>query len=61
LAFWIAAIISISWLLITKHSVKPKTEVPFGPYLILGMYIVFFYQIQVIDFNLAKEIIFSLF
>lgn len=61
LAFWIAAIVSISWLLITKHSIKPKTEVPFGPYLVLGLYIVIFYQIKVIDLNLLREIVFSLF
>lgn len=61
LSFWIAALVSISWLLITRHSIKPKTEIPFGPYLIIGMYIVFFYKIQVIDFGLIREIIFSLF
>lgn len=61
LAFWIAAIISIGYLLIVKHSIKPRTEIPFGPYLIIGMYVVLFYKIQVIDFSLLKEIVFSLF
>ncbi len=61
LAFWIAAIISITWLLITKHSIKPRTEIPFGPYLIIGMYVVLLYKVQVIDFGLLKEMVFSLF
>lgn len=60
LAFWIAAVISIAWLLITRHSIKPRTEIPFGPYLIIGMYIVLFSNVQVIDFSLALEIIKSL-
>ncbi len=61
LAFWIAAFCSIAWLLIINHSIRPRTEIPFGPYLILGMYIVLLYKIQVIDFGLMKEIVFSLF
>jgi leader peptidase (prepilin peptidase)/N-methyltransferase len=61
LSFWIAAFVSILWLLITRHSIQPRTEIPFGPYLIIGMYIVLFYKIQVIDFGLIREIIFSLF
>ncbi len=60
LAFWIACIITLGWLFITRKKIKPKTEVPFGPYLILGMYIVFFYHIQVIDFSLVKEILLSM-
>lgn len=61
LSFWIAAFCSIAWLLIINHSIRPRTEIPFGPYLILGMYIVLLYKIQVIDFGLMKEIVFSLF
>lgn len=60
LAFWIGAVVSISWLLINKGTIKPKTEIPFGPYLILGMYIVLFTGLKVIDFGLLKEILFSL-
>lgn len=61
LAFWIAALVSIIWLFVTRKGFRPKTEVPFGPYLIIGMYIVLFYGIQVIDFALFKELILSLF
>ena len=60
LSFWIAAFISIAWLLITKHTIRPRTEIPFGPYLIIGFYVVFFYKIQVIDFGLLKDMVFVL-
>jgi prepilin signal peptidase PulO-like enzyme (type II secretory pathway) len=61
LAFWIAAILSITWLLITYGKLKPRTEIPFGPYLILGMYLVLLFHIQVMDFALLKEILLSYF
>jgi len=59
LAFWIAAVISVTWLLITYKAFKPKTEVPFGPYLILGMYLVLFFHFQVMNMGLLREIIIS--
>ena len=60
LAFWIAAFFSILWILITRRSVQSKTEIPFGPYLIIGMYIVLFFNVQVIDFSLALDMLKSL-
>ncbi|MEN9913184.1 MAG: hypothetical protein RLY66_592 [Candidatus Parcubacteria bacterium] len=59
LAFWIAAAVSLIWLFVTYKKFKPKTEVPFGPYLILGMYLVLLFGIQVIDVQLVKEIFLS--
>ncbi len=59
LAFWIAAVVSVVWLLVTYKRFKPKTEVPFGPYLILGFYIVLLFHIQVIDTHLLKDLILS--
>jgi prepilin signal peptidase PulO-like enzyme (type II secretory pathway) len=59
LAFWIAAVVSVIWLFMTYKKFKSKTEVPFGPYLILGMYLVLLFRIEVIDMALLKEIIFS--
>lgn len=50
LAFWIGAVISVLWLYIVFKKVKARYEVPFGPYLILGMYIVLFWGIKIIDF-----------
>jgi prepilin signal peptidase PulO-like enzyme (type II secretory pathway) len=49
LAFWIAAAVSVVWLLVTYGKLKPRTEVPFGPYLILGMYLVLLFGVEVID------------
>ena len=59
LAFWIAAVISVAWLLFTYKRFKPRTEVPFGPYLILGLYLVLFFHIQVLDMHMLKEILLS--
>ncbi len=49
LAFWIAAVISVVWMYVVFKKVKARYEIPFGPYLILGMYIVLFWGIQVVD------------
>jgi prepilin signal peptidase PulO-like enzyme (type II secretory pathway) len=49
LAFWIGAVISVAWMLITFKKVKGHYEIPFAPYLILGMYIVLLFGINVID------------
>ena len=57
LAFWIGAIISVIWLIVTKKSFRPKTEIPFGPYLILGMYLVLIFGIQVMDIDMLREVL----
>jgi leader peptidase (prepilin peptidase)/N-methyltransferase len=49
LAFWIGAVISVTWMLFTFRKIKSHYEIPFAPYLILGMYIVLFSGIVVID------------
>ncbi len=61
LAFWIAAAASLLWLLLTFKKFKRGTEVPFGPYLILGMYIVLLFNVQVLDIGLLGEILTSYF
>jgi prepilin signal peptidase PulO-like enzyme (type II secretory pathway) len=48
LAFWIGAVISVAYLFL-KGKMRPKYEIPFGPYLILGMYLVLFTGINIID------------
>jgi len=57
LAFWIAAAVSVIWMLVTYRSFKPKTEVPFGPYLILAMYVVLLFHVQVLDIGMVKGIV----
>lgn len=48
LAFWIGAVISLAWMYVVMRKFKARYEIPFGPYLILGMYLVLFFGIQVI-------------
>lgn len=52
LSFWIGAAVSIVWLFATYKRFRPGTEIPFGPYLILGMYLVMLLGVRVVDFNL---------
>ncbi|HEX7724152.1 MAG TPA: prepilin peptidase [Candidatus Paceibacterota bacterium] len=52
LSFWSGAVVSIVWLLVMKHGIKRKTEIPFGPFLILGTLIVLFWGITVLDIRL---------
>lgn len=49
LAFWIGAVASVAWMYIVFRKIKSRYEIPFGPYLILGMYLVLLFGIQVID------------
>jgi len=59
LAFWIAAVVSVIWLFVTYRRFKPRTEIPFGPYLIIGFYLVLLFGIQVLDVHLLKDIVLS--
>ena len=52
LAFWVAAAVSLLWIFLTRRKFKPRLEVPFGPYLLIGMYLVLLFGVQVIDFSL---------
>jgi prepilin signal peptidase PulO-like enzyme (type II secretory pathway) len=61
LAFWIAAALSIIWLMATHTKIKPKIEIPFGPYIVIGFYLVLLFHIQVIDIHILKDIIVSYF
>ncbi len=49
LAFWIGAVVSVLWMYIVFHKVKGHYEIPFAPYLVLGMYLVLLFGISVID------------
>ena len=59
LAFWIGAVVSVLWILATRTTFKPRMEIPFGPYLIVGMYIVLLFHVHVIDLSILKELIFG--
>lgn len=47
ISFWIAAIVGILMLLLSRGSLTMKTEIPFGPYLILGFYLEFIFGWQI--------------
>ena len=59
LAFWIAAVVSVIWLYAVYGKFKHKAEIPFGPYLIIGFYLVLLFGIQVLDVHLLKDVILS--
>ncbi len=61
LAFWSGAIVGLLMMFVSKVSARPKkgsryktvslkTEIPFAPFLILGVFIAFFLQINVLGF-----------
>ncbi len=50
LAFWIGAFIGVIYMYVVFRKYKSRYEIPFGPYLIGGMYIVLFTGFKVIDF-----------
>ncbi len=58
LAFWIGALVSVTWMYIVFRKMKSRYEIPFGPYLILGMYLVLLFGIQVIDLRPFFDYIF---
>lgn len=51
LSFWIGAVVSVIWMVFVFGKLKSKHEVPFGPYMILGMYIVLFTGIDVLNLS----------
>ncbi len=57
LAFWIGAAVSVAWILYTYKKFKPRMEIPFGPYLILGLYLVLIFKVAVIDLHIVRDII----
>ncbi len=52
LSFWAGAVLSVLWILIVTKKFKSRQEIPFGPYLILGMYLVLFFGIKIIDLQI---------
>ncbi|MDE2040946.1 MAG: prepilin peptidase [Patescibacteria group bacterium] len=57
LSFWVAAAVSLIWLFYKYRRFKPRTEIPFGPYLILGMYLALFTNLRVIDVHTLVALI----
>ena len=56
LAFWIGAAVSVLWMYVVMGAFKRRTEIPFGPFLILGTFIVLFTGITVLDVRLFASL-----
>ncbi len=57
LAFWIGAVVSVVWMYIVFRHIKGRYEIPFAPYLILGMYLVLLFGITVINIRPFLDIL----
>ena len=49
LAFWIGALVGVFLLLVHGKDVTMKTQIPFGPFLIIGIVIAYFCQLSFLD------------
>ncbi len=55
ISFWIGAVISVGLLIYqrmtskSKHGLSMKSEIPFAPFLVLGMLVVFVYHVDVLQ------------
>lgn len=49
LSFWIGTIVSLFIILFSKIKISTKTEIPFGPFLAISTFIVFFFSLSVFD------------
>ncbi len=49
IAFWIGAIVSLLLLVLTRKNYTMKTQIPFGPFLVLGAFLVWLYGFGVVD------------
>ncbi|MEA3399446.1 MAG: prepilin peptidase [Patescibacteria group bacterium] len=56
LSFWIGAIVSVLMILFLRKKVKKHMEIPFAPFLIIGMLLVFFFNIDL--FTLSSLFVF---
>lgn len=63
LSFWIGAVVSLLLIFLQKihalsfgnKKITMKSEIPFGPFLVLGMALVFFFQVSVSGFFLNMQ------
>lgn len=51
LAFWIGSIISLAYMYISRKKINMKTEIPFAPFLILSLLIVFLFNINIFSLS----------
>ena len=51
LAFWSGALVGLALLIFKKTSTGMKTEIPFAPFLIVGAFIAFIFNLRLFDIN----------
>jgi leader peptidase (prepilin peptidase)/N-methyltransferase len=47
LSFWIGAVVSLCIMFFSGKKVNLKTEIPFGPFLALSAFVVFFFNLDI--------------
>jgi len=52
-AFWAGAIVGIILLFLKPKTITMKSEIPFGPFLVLGLLLVLLFNINILDFLLS--------
>ncbi len=56
ISFWIGAGVSIIWMIFSYKKIKRGMEIPFGPFLVLGAYLVFLFGFNVLDLRLLASL-----
>jgi leader peptidase (prepilin peptidase) / N-methyltransferase len=52
LSFWIGTIVGVLLIILSKNKMNMKTEIPFAPFLIVGAFVTFFFNLDI--FSLVK-------
>ena len=56
LAFWLGALIGLSWMFLSFGRFKARLEIPFGPFLIAGFFLMFFSSWRVFDIHTLVQL-----
>jgi leader peptidase (prepilin peptidase)/N-methyltransferase len=52
LSFWIGSVVSLTYMYISRKKINMKTEIPFAPFLILSLLIVFLFNINIFSLSM---------
>ena len=56
LSFWIGAAVSIVWMIVTYKRYKKGMKIPFGPFLVVGMFLAMLFGMNVIDLRIVTSL-----
>ncbi len=51
ISFWVGAIVSLIFMLISRSKINMKTEIPFAPFLILSTFFVFLFSLDILTLS----------